>query len=151
MSCLRDVTADIRCPAVLGVECVAHKVEAPDAETIGLVIVDVRFLEADNVYLLSFCNGADEVALRGRQTLNVKLQYSQCWTDVLKATVQVRRIVFMYLMCTGIHDTLGLDSVWLVITLATSGVSQMCTGRASCTLLSSSPHFSFNSSVHCRQ
>jgi hypothetical protein len=65
VSCLSDVTPDVRCPAVLGVESIAHKVKTFDAEMTGFVDIDMRFLEADDVYFLSVCNGADDTALRG--------------------------------------------------------------------------------------
>ena len=93
MSCLSDVTADVHCPAVLGMEGIAHEVEACDAETTSFVFVDMGLLEADDVNFLSFRNGADDAALRGRQPFNVELQDAQCWADGLKVAVQVGRVV----------------------------------------------------------
>ena len=88
-------------PGRAWVECIAYEVESLDAEMFGLVIVDMCLLETNNVHFLLFCNGADEVALRGRQTLDVELQDVQCWIDVLRAMVQIRRVVLV--MCTRIH------------------------------------------------
>ena len=39
VSCLGDVTADVRCPAVLGVECIAYEVESLDAEMFTLSLL----------------------------------------------------------------------------------------------------------------
>ena len=93
MSCLSDVTADVRCPAVLGMEGIAHEVKTCDAETTSFVFVDMGLLETDDVDFLSFRNGADDAALRGRQPFNVELQDAQCWADGLKVAVQVGRVV----------------------------------------------------------
>jgi hypothetical protein len=74
VSCFGDVTSDVRCPAVFGVQSVVHDVKALDIETIGFVIIDVHLLETDDVCFLSNCDVADEFALGGRQALEVQLQ-----------------------------------------------------------------------------
>ena len=93
MSCLSDVTADVRCPAVFGMEGIAHEVKACDTERTSFVFVDMGLLEADDVNFLSFRYGADDAALRGRQPFNVELQDAQCWADGLKVSVQIGKVV----------------------------------------------------------
>jgi hypothetical protein len=87
-------------------ESIAHKVESLDAETAGLVIADMRFLETDDVNLLSVCYRADDAALRGRQTLDIELQDPQCWADGLKVVVRVGWVVVDGMVWAGIHFTL---------------------------------------------
>jgi hypothetical protein len=74
VSCFGDVTSDVRCPAVFGVQSVVHDVKTLDIETIGFVIICVRLLERDNICFLSNCDVADEFSLGGRQALDVVLQ-----------------------------------------------------------------------------
>ena len=79
VSCFGDVTSDISCPVVFGVQSVVHDVITLDVETIGFVIIDVRLLETDDVCFLSNCDVADEFSFGGRHALDVELQNPQRW------------------------------------------------------------------------
>jgi hypothetical protein len=93
VSCFGYVTADVRSPAVLGMQSVAHEVIARDVKPVGFVIIDMCFLQTDNVSFLLGCYAADEVALRGRQTLNIELHNAQRWTKRLKVLVRLVGVV----------------------------------------------------------
>ena len=93
VGCLCDVTADGCSPAVLGMQSITHKVKTLDVEQVGLVIFDMRLLETDNVSFLAFSYVANEVALCGRQPLDIELHNTQCWADGLKAMVLSRVVV----------------------------------------------------------
>jgi len=52
---IRDVAANICRTSMFGMECVADDVETWDCEAVGLVVIDMCFLKANDVNVMVLC------------------------------------------------------------------------------------------------
>jgi len=91
---LRDVAVNICRTSMFGMECVADDVETWDCEAVGLVIIDVCLLEANDVNVMDLCQWLYDVMFCCWQPLDVELHDTRGRTYGLKAQFGVIGGVF---------------------------------------------------------
>src|SRR5206468_13014810 len=94
VSYVGDVATYIHGPSMLRVKHISHKVEVWNRKEACLVLVHMRLLETNDVYVLLACYDVNDTTFGCGQTLHVQLQDTQRPTDNLKVAVRYVRVFF---------------------------------------------------------
>ena len=76
-----EIIARLQCTVVFGVKCVADEIKSTHRKTACTIGVNMSFLRADDVDVVSLCYVPDDRTLGCRETLHVELKDTQSRAD----------------------------------------------------------------------